>query len=563
MTTTSDSGGSYIDFAAFGLGPEGLRSLQALEHLWGEAVDQAAEGMPASQALADFVTLTRVLPTRLDNLDWQQRWMRAWHKAGRAGFALSEMYRFFCVAVEYAGTMLSGERGAVTRVHIDLQALLRRGVGAAVAAAMELDEETRRARSGPPGEAAACRVLGEMAAAGRPMAVLSLTMTNRNAFAHLAASDVHSLPGLLAEKLGALLRPQDSVFAGRDGEWLVLLADVRSQAQPALAAAHIQRAFAEPVGLLGGRNVLMNVLIGAAMMPDHGADADAVIQAARLARWDLPATHRSFGWFHDGLDRDWQARDQMTEELRRALRSQQGLDLHLQPQVDATTGECVGAEALLRWKRDNGQWVPPPLVMELVDENGWRSTFTDWLLRTSLRIAADLDAAGMPIGVSINLTAFDLLDPDLPEMLRQRLDTWRVAPQRITIELTESVMMNDPKRSLEVMRKLSDYGLRLALDDFGTGYSSLSYLASLPLDELKIDRSFIVAMFDSVDSQRIVRTIIALARDLGMTPLAEGVEEAAQRDELGTLGCHLIQGYLYAKPMPLERFIEWFRERGA
>jgi EAL domain-containing protein (putative c-di-GMP-specific phosphodiesterase class I) len=307
----------------------------------------------------------------------------------------------------------------------------------------------------------------------------------------------------------------------------------------------------------------MNVLIGAAMMPDHGADADTVIQAARLARWDLPATHRSFGWFHDGLDRDWQARDQMTEELRRALRSQQGLDLHLQPQIDATSGECVGAEALLRWKRDNGQWVPPPLVMELVDENGWRSTFTDWLLRTSMRIAADLEAAGMPIGISINLTAFDLLDPDLPEMLRQRLDTWRVAPQRITIELTESVMMNDPKRSLEVMRKLSDFGLRLALDDFGTGYSSLSYLASLPLDELKIDRSFIVAMFESVDSQRIVRTIIALARDLGMTPLAEGVEEAAQRDELGALGCHLIQGYLYAKPMPLDRLIEWLRERGA
>ena len=555
------SAASYIDFASFGLGPEGLRSLQALEALWQEAVDQAAEGMPANPALEDFVVLTRVLPVRLDNLDWQQRWMRAWHKAGRAGFTLSEMYRFFCVAVEYAGTLLVGERGAVTRVHNDLQALLRRGVGAAVAAAIELDEETRRARAGPPGEVSATRALADLAAAGRPAAVISLTMTNRNVFAHLAASDVQSLPGLLAEKLGALLRPQDSVFSGRDGEWLLVLADMRTMAQPALAAGHIERAFAEPVGLLGGRSVLMNVHMGAAMLPEHGTDAEAVIHAARLARWDLMATHKTFGWYHEGLDRDWESREKITEELRRALR--QGLELFLQPQVDVTTGECVGAEALLRWRRDDGQWVPPPLIMELVDENGWRPTFTGWLLREAMRIASDLEAAGVPVGLSVNLTALDLLDPDLPEMLRQRLDTWRVDPKRITLELTESVMVTDPDKSLAVMRKLADMGLRLAIDDFGTGYSSLSYLASLPADELKIDRSFIVAMFDSADSRRIVRTIIALAHDLGMSPLAEGVEEAAQRDELAALGCHLVQGYLYAKPMPVDRFIEWFRERGA
>ena len=180
-----------------------------------------------------------------------------------------------------------------------------------------------------------------------------------------------------------------------------------------------------------------------------------------------------------------------------------------------------------------------------------------------MRTSAELDKAGCATRLSLNLTAADMVDTDLPEMIAQRLETWQIPGSRFMIELTESAMMADQARCLAVMERLAELGIGLALDDFGTGYSSLSYLVNLPFKEIKIDRSFIVAMTSSPDSLRIVRTIIDLTRDLEMTPLAEGVESAAQLAQLQVLGCDKVQGYLYAKPMPLDQFIPWMQSRSA
>lgn len=254
---------------------------------------------------------------------------------------------------------------------------------------------------------------------------------------------------------------------------------------------------------------------------------------------------------------DLQARYQLSEELREALRKD-SLMLYLQPQVEVGQG-CFGAELLLRWQRANGEWVAPPVIVDMIEEFGWRSQFTNWLVRAALRHCAELDAAGICVRLSLNLTAGDLLDTDLPELVGQCLESWRLPAGRFTFELTETAMMRDRARGLEIMSRLRDMGIRLALDDFGTGYSSLSYLATLPLNEIKIDRSFVVGMFSSIDNLRIVKTIIDLTHDLGMESLAEGVEDIAQRDQLFALGCSQVQGYLYAKPMPLLEFIAWYR----
>lgn len=556
MNTILDSEG-FIDFAAFGIDDGDLQSLRALASIWKEALGRVVGVHENPHLLDDFVRLSGELPLSFGDIQWQREWMGAWHKLGGRGFSLADMFGFFNHAVTIAEQDLFGNQTQIGRVQFELFGILRRCVVAAISCAIELGEQAKDTEAGLPGEWAAVRKLREMGAGGRRVAVLSVSMVNRQTLSNLTASELQSLPGLLSEQLTGLLRPQDKAFIGHEGEWLLLLADVTSMAQPVLAASQIHRAFDRPVNLLRGRSVSLDASVGIAMYPENASEADEVVQAARQARASLQASRETFAIFDASMKVDWQAKHQLSEELREALRKDR-LTLFLQPQVEIGKG-CFGAELLLRWQRKSGEWVPPPMIVDIIEEFGWRAQFTSWLVRAALRNCAELDAAGIDVRLSLNLTAGDLLDTDLPELIGQCLASWRLPADRFTVELTESVMLQDRERGLAIMTRLREMGLRLALDDFGTGYSSLSYLATLPLNEIKIDRSFVVDMFRSVDKLRIVKTIIDLTHDLGMESLAEGVEDVAQRDQLFALGCTQIQGYLYAKPMPLPEFIAWYR----
>lgn len=561
MTTTSDSAG-YIDYAAFGVSPDDLRSLKAMAPLWRDVLPKVASRFGADSALDEFVACTAELPLRIADVKWQSLWLHAWHKLSGRGFTMADMFAFFNHATACCEAELFVDLRQVSRVQLDLFGIFRRSVVAAISCAIELGEEAKTSEAGLPGEFAAIRCLRDLAAEGREVALLSVSIGNARVFSHLSAGELQNIPSLLTEQLTSLLRSQDRVFGGREGEWLLVLPDVQSFAQPVLAASHIRRAFADPVVLLSGRGLMLDVVIGAAMMPDHGNDAAEIIQSARLARSSLSGSDETFAMFDLALRQEWMRRYKLSEQLRIALR-QEALLLFLQPQVDIDTGACFGAELLLRWKSEEGDWIQPPLIMEMIEENGWRSEFTDWLIRAALRISADLEAAGIPLSLSLNLTAGDLLDTDLPELVAQCLETWRLPGSRFTFELTESAMMSNRERGLAVMHKLRDMGIKLALDDFGTGFSSLSYLATLPLNEIKIDRSFVIAMSQSSQGLRIVRAIIDLTHDLGMHSLAEGVEDVRQRDQLLALGCRNAQGFLYGKPMPLNEFMIWYRTRQA
>lgn len=559
MTTTSAEAGDYLDLAFFGLGEPALASLASLDAIWQAALGATLAG-EGGAVIGEFAAVLAGLPGNLGNREWQQNWLRAWHHLHGRGFSLAETLVFIVRAVDCCENHLFGDRHQISRLQLELFSLLRRAVFAAVNCAIELEEEAKIAEAGIPGELAALQCLRKEAEQGVPLAVLSLALSNRNNFSHLAASDLQSLPGMLFDRLRQVLRAEDRVFSGREGEWLLVLPGVHSMAQPTLAGTHIQRAFANPVRLLSGRSMPLEATIGAAMMPEHGDDAEAILHAARLARWELSPARDAFGWFHPTMRQDWQRRLDMAEELHLALQYET-LSLYLQPQMDAVTNECTGAELLLRWQRDSGEWVSPQLVIEMIEENGWRHQFTDWLIRFALHTATELGALGIDIPLSINLTAADLLDGDLPEMFSQRLETWQLPGSRFTIELTESAMLSDPARCLDIMRQLRALGFRLAMDDFGTGYSSLSYLVNLPVDEIKIDRSFVIAMSTSEEHLRIVRTIIDLAWDLEKLPLAEGVENEAQVELLHQLGCNRMQGFLYAPALPFEEFVAWYQAR--
>ena len=559
MTTISDRESGHVEFAAFGLSADELASLRAVLPEWEAAVDEAF-GQIGSVLVAGLAYETRRLPVALGELAWQESWLAAWHRVHGQGASGAILCQVMNATLDGCCRQLFHNVGLVPGLHVSLYTVLRRAVLALIACAVEVIEEGAYSGSGVSGELAALSFLQVAAKTMDLLAVLSISLANRNALAHLSAIDLQELPGLLAGRLGKRLRSQDRLFSGREGEWILILPEISSMAQPALASANIQREFSHPIRLSSGKVLAFDVLVGAALLPEHGENPEAVLGAARLARWRLEPAHENFGWFSPEIQTDWNKRFELAAEFKSAL-SQECLQLFLQPQIDLNGGKCVGAELLLRWQRADGEWPSPLLIMDIVDENGWRHLFTDWVFNTALSVASELNSAGVDVALSLNLTADDLLDDDLVEMVSQRFETWHLSPERFTLELTESAMMQNRERCLETMRRLRGLGFRLALDDFGTGYSSLSYLVNLPINELKIDRSFIVAMTRSDEHLRIVRTIVDLARDLDMMPLAEGVDDPAQVEHLLQMGCSRVQGFLYSKALPVNEFIDWYVTR--
>lgn len=559
MTTTSADLPGRIDLAAFGLLPDDLASLHALAGEWSAAVAAAFATASAEPRVVAFAGLTARLTTQFGGLDWQDDWLRAWARLRAQGVPTSTLVAALNAALDQCAGTLFGE-GRVPHVHLDLFTLLRRAVMALLACAVDLDEETHLVTSGMPDEMAALVRIRSLLAEGRRLALLAVSVNNRDTFVHLSASDLQSVPDLVAGRIEQLLRASDELFTGRDGEWLLLLPDIHSMTQPALAGSHILREFAQPLRLPSGKPLAFEVRVGAAMAPEHAGEAEALLAASRLGRWGAQIDRDGFGWFRPDIESAWKKRFHLAAEFKQALDNEL-LQFFLQPQVDAATGRCFGAELLLRWQRASGEWVSPQRLMEVVDENGWRRQYTDWMLRHAMRIAAEIEGVDAGFRLSLNLTSDDLNDEDCVDMIRQRLDTWQMSGEGFTLELTEAAMMANRERALETLQRLRDLGFRLAIDDFGTGYSSLSYLVGLPVKEIKIDRSFIVAMGRSDEYRRVVRSIIDLAHDLDMMPLAEGVEEAEQVEQLLQLGCTRIQGYFYARPMPPESFAGWLAAR--
>lgn len=365
----------------------------------------------------------------------------------------------------------------------------------------------------------------------------------------------------ITRRLGTLLKPKDRLYSISHWEWLAVLPNLVSSAPLTLAMIKLAGLFGDPVENAGGP-VQLDVSCGGALWPDHGTDALHLIQSARIARLSASLGDTAQALYEPEMEHSDSGEQALHRELQQALAGGAGLSLHLQPQVELASGACIGCEALLRWQRPNGEWVAPPRVLGIIERLGQRANFTRWLLQQTMQLLKRLDEAGIPVPLSINLSASDLLDAELPDLIAQSLSTWEITPDRLLLELTETLMVEETPQVADVLQRLRDLGLHLSIDDFGTGYAGMSYLQRLPVHEVKIDRSFVCNAKASAKDKEIIAAIIKLAHRLKMGVTAEGVETTEVAEAIARLGCDRAQGYLYTPALPADGFIAWWRDNG-
>lgn len=314
----------------------------------------------------------------------------------------------------------------------------------------------------------------------------------------------------------------------------------------------IHDALRQPIQL-GIRETRMICSMGVSFYPSDGDSASVLLMHADQAMYLAKDRGRAGHQFFDAeLDRQIQARVALEQSLHFAL-EQRHFVLYYQPQVCMVTGRMVGVEALIRWPREGHGWVSPAEFIPVAEEVGLIVPLGWWVMEEACRQAVVWQQEGLaPFLVAINVSALQLVQPGFVDQVRAILARVGLDPKWLDIELTESVMMGELEQAMSVVRELHEAGIQVSLDDFGTGYSSLSYLSKFHLSKLKIDRSFVSSLESSPEDVVICRTIVAMARNLGLQVTAEGVETDAQRALLAESGCDHCQGYLFSRPVPAD-----------
>jgi diguanylate cyclase (GGDEF)-like protein len=341
----------------------------------------------------------------------------------------------------------------------------------------------------------------------------------------------------------------------------LLITQLADQEQAGVVAQRLLKAIAQPIELQG-QALVLTASIGIAVFPDDADDQPSLNRAAEQAVYAAKAGGRAQHRFFDE-QMNLQARTRLQNEvdLRRAIAAGE-LRLHFQPKVDSSTGHIVGAEALVRWQHPERGLLPPVAFIPLAEETGLILPLTDWVLEAAVRSLREWLDAGLPaLQLSVNLAAPSLADGALLEKLDGLLQRFGLEPDCLMLEMTETMLMQDVQRCITLLNALRQRGYGLSVDDFGTGYSSLVYLKRFAVDELKIDRAFVSDVVQGTKGGTLASAIIALARELGLSVVAEGVETEVQRAFLQRHGCMLHQGYLYAKPVPAEVFEAMLRQR--
>ena len=359
----------------------------------------------------------------------------------------------------------------------------------------------------------------------------------------------------IARRLQGIVRASDTV-ARLGGDEFALLLTAVDQGGVRAAAHKIRMALDAPV-LIGAQAVHVEGSLGIALGPEQGADMTTLLRHADVAMYT--AKERSVEYVIYAPEQDTYTPDRLAliGELGAAI-ADGGLLLHYQPKVELATGRVVGVEALVRWAHAQRGLVRPDQFIPLAEHTGLIGPLTLWILEEAVRQCQVWAQHGHPLGVAVNLSTRNLQDPTLPEMLAEVLRRYAVPPAQLTLEITESALMADPVRAEAVVLRLVALGVRLSIDDFGTGYSSLAYLKQLPVDEVKIDQSFVRGMgVTSLKDAAIVRSVIDLGHNLGLTVVAEGVEGAAVWDRLRAARCDVAQGYYLSRPVPAAELERW------
>ena len=392
----------------------------------------------------------------------------------------------------------------------------------------------------------------------RSMAVLVLDIDR---FKDVNDTFGHQHGDLLLQQVAIRLReivPAPDLISRLSGdEFAILLLDA-DKARAAEVAAAIRCALEEPC-IVDGYPVQIDISIGASLYPDHADDAITLLRRADMTMYTVKQVHDGYGLFQCAFEQYNPQRLTLISELRRAIAANE-LRLYYQPKLALASGTVGSVEALVRWQHPSRGMIPPDQFIPLAEQTGLIGPLSTWVLEEAARQCREWLRAGYRLSIAINLSAWNLRDATLPKTIADLLVRYAIPPNLLCIELTESAVMTDARRSLDVLAQIFALGVHISIDDFGTGYSSLAYLKQLPIDELKIDRSFVQQMTTNKADATIVRSTINLAHSFGLRVVAEGVEDVPTLELLSTLHCDLAQGYYMSRPLPVEQLERWLKE---
>ena len=357
-----------------------------------------------------------------------------------------------------------------------------------------------------------------------------------------------------ADRLRALVRETDTIARMGGDEFAIVQVGITQPADATSLAQRIIAVVSEPYDI-DSQQVVIGASVGIAVGPNDGRSPEHIIRNADLALYRAKGDGRgTYRFFEPEMDAEMQARRELEGDLRKALAAGE-FELHYQPVVDLASNKISGFEALIRWHHPAKGMVPPNTFIPLAEEIGLIVPIGEWALRQACGTAAQWPAQ---FNIAVNLSPAQFRSPGLLQAIVVALAASGLAPDRLELEITETILLQDSEATLAMLYRLRELGVRIAMDDFGTGYSSLSYLQSFPFDKIKIDRSFITDVAESTGSLNIVRAVAALAKGLGMAATAEGVETTQQLDTIRAEGCTEMQGYLFSRPLPAREIEQLF-----
>ncbi|OUM09266.1 hypothetical protein BW686_00800 [Pseudomonas syringae] len=415
--------------------------------------------------------------------------------------------------------------------------------------------------TGLPNRALIMERLGSLIAAQRRFALLYLSVENLTTISESAGAEgVEQVLRQVALRLQGIVRSGDTVARLSANEFLLLLDNTSDDGAVGIADA-AQRLLNEPLRV-DNQDLALECCIGITVYPEHGDSAQELVNRAAIARKDAALLPGRLQIYQTGSDLAHQRQISLIRDLRKAPQNGE-LMLHYQPKLDIRQGYVRQAEALLRWSHPQFGNVSPAEFIVLAERTGSINLLTNWVIEDAIRQLADWRQRGLVLQVSVNISADDLLGDDLAAYVLKLLKQYALPAEQLVFEITESAIMSEPEKALVVLHRLRDCGISLSVDDFGTGYSSLAHLKRLPVQELKIDQSFVRDLDETSEDAVIVRSTIEMSHNLGLKVVAEGVEYQHSLDLLRRWHCDTAQGYLISRPLTASAFEAWIAETQA
>ena len=362
------------------------------------------------------------------------------------------------------------------------------------------------------------------------------------------------LNDVFQDRLKGWVRPKDQWRLLKNNRICVILKDIGSGGELELAAAKLGRIFDEP-HFHRGRAMPLTVKAGFAEITDCGRDISVAMEQAGLALTQAKSSQRLFDVYSEASTAVAGDERELVSKLEQALELGE-LQLYFQPKVHAGYQSLLGAEALMRWHTADKQVISPDRFIDVAERNDVIRPMTWWTIKTAV---ARLARWPSELTLAVNVSPRLLLENEILSVVQDALDIYGVSPRRLNLEVTESIMVDNQEMMLGQLARLREIGVKISIDDFGTGFSSLAYFRDLPVDEIKIDKSFVMHMLDSDKDMAIVKAVIGLAHNFSMKVVAEGVENQAIADALAEMRCDVLQGYFFDKPLPVEQFNESYR----